>query len=377
MSKNVVFITPILPHYRAKFHENMKIILDTNQVNYDIFYSQPHGAEVAKRDTIDISWATLVNTTHFGRDGRLIWQHALLRAMKADLIVIGQENRLLINYVLQMLPARLRPRLALWGHGRNFQSRNPDGVSERFKRFWATKADWWFAYTEETRRHIESLGYPHERITVFNNAVDTTELRQQVAAVDEHRLAALRRQFGIGNGPIGVFIGGIYPDKRMAFLVEAADHIRARVPDFEFVVIGGGSDLPLTRELAQTRPWMHVMGPRFGQEKVDLMCMGHVFLMPGLMGLAILDAGVTGLPIATTAFPWHSPEVAYLEPGVNGLLVDDWQNARAYGDAVGDLLLDPVRRGRMADAARAMADRYSIEQMAQRFAAGILQALGA
>jgi glycosyltransferase involved in cell wall biosynthesis len=110
-------------------------------------------------------------------------------------------------------------------------------------------------------------------------------------------------------------------------------------------------------------------------EKVELMTLGHVFMMPGLMGLAILDAGVAGLAIATTAFPWHSPEIAYLEPEISGVKVADWENPQAYAAAVCALLSDPDRLASMAGAARAMADRYSIETMAGNFATGAMEAL--
>jgi glycosyltransferase involved in cell wall biosynthesis len=371
--KRVCYIFPVSHHYRRPFHEKLREILRQSGVDYTVIYCDPLEENRKKKDTVEIDWGIKVPLSVV--KGGLWYQHALRASKGFDLAIVQQENKLLLNYILILLRGLRRQKIGYFGHGRNFQSRNPDGIGERFKRFWATKTDWWFGYTDETRRHIETLGYPANQISVFNNSVDTTQLRQQVAAVDEDRLAGLRRQFGIGSGPLGVFVGGIYPDKRMEFLVESADRIRSRVPDFECVIIGGGSDLPLIQSLAETRPWIHVLGPRFGQEKVDLMCMGHVFLMPGLMGLAILDAGVTGLPIATTAFPWHSPEIAYLEPGVNGLLVQDWKNPLAYGDAVADLLLEPERRSRMADEARAMADRYSIEQMAQRFATGVLKAL--
>ncbi|KQN01156.1 hypothetical protein ASE82_16925 [Sphingomonas sp. Leaf230] len=105
------------------------------------------------------------------------------------------------------------------------------------------------------------------------------------------------------------------------------------------------------------------------------MLLGQVFMMPGLIGLAILDAGAAGLAIATTDFPWHSPEIAYLEPGVSGLKVADWENPEAYAAEVAALLLDRPALDRMRAAARSMAERYSIEAMAQNFASGVLKAL--
>lgn len=374
--RRVVFLTPVVTHYRLKFHELLRAKLASEGVVYDIICGAPNAEETKKGDLVEPDWVTKVSQKRFRLGStRLDLQPVFAQARGADLVILMQENKHLQNYLYQILPSSMRPKLGMMGHGRNFQSRNPSGKGESWKRFWATKVDWWFGYTEETRRHLISLGFPTDRITVFNNSIDTSRLREQVAAVTPERLANARAELGIVGRHVGIFVGGIYPDKRMPFLVNAAERIRKAVPDFEMVVVGGGADLPIIKELAHTRPWIRVLGPRFGQEKVELMMLSHVFLMPGLMGLAILDAGVAGLPIATTRFPWHSPEIAYLEPGTNGVVVDDWENPQAYADAVTGILADPAKQKAMSAEARAMADRYSIEQMAENFGDGILRAL--
>jgi len=371
--KRVSYIFPVSHHYRAPFHERLRMLLAEQDVDYTVVYCAPGEENRNKGDAIDITWGNKVGLTAL--PGGLVYQHGLKQAMKSDLIILQQENKLLLNYVLILASRIGLKKVAYFGHGRNFQSRNGNGQAERFKRFWATKVDWWFGYTEETRVHIRSLGFPDERITVFNNSVNTTLMRQQLTASTSEARGALAASMGLVGNNVGVFVGGIYPDKRMRFLISAADRIRVRVPDFELIVAGGGSDLPLVSHLAQGRSWIHVMGPRFGQQKIDLMALGHVFMMPGLMGLAILDAGTVGLAIATTDFPWHSPEIAYLEPGVSGLKVADWENPEAYAEEVAALLLDRPALERMREGARAMADRYSIEAMARNFASGVLKAL--
>lgn len=371
--KRVCYIFPVSHHYRKPFHERLRVLLSEHEVDYRVYYCEPGEENLRKNDTVDIDWGCKVPLTVL--PGGLRFQHALSEAWRHDLVIVQQENKLLLNYILNLAAMLGLKRTAYFGHGRNFQSRQPDGLDERWKRFWATKISWWFGYTDETRRHVESLGFPPERITVFNNSVDTSALRQQVAAISPDRLAQLREELGIKTSHVGVFVGGIYPDKRMSFLVEAADLMRARIPDFEMIVVGGGSDLPVIEKLAKSRPWIHVTGPRFGEDKVALMMLGQVFLMPGLMGLAILDAGVVGLPIATTAYPWHSPEIAYLAPGENGVMVENWESAADYAAAVVGILADPARQQAMSEAARRMADHYSIEAMAANFASGVLKAL--
>ncbi len=371
--KRVSYIFPTSHHYRLPFHERLRTLLAARDVDYTVIYCDPGEENVKKGDAVDIPWGIKVPRSTLL--GGLLYQHALKLAVGRDLVIVQQENSLALNYLLNLASMVGAKKVAYFGHGRNFQSRSPDGRAERWKRFWATKVDWWFGYTDETRSHIESLGFPTERITVFNNAVDTSEVRKLIAAVTPSRLAERRAELGIDSQHIGVFVGGLYPDKRLAFLVDAADRLRTRVPDFTLIMAGGGEQLPLMEKLAATRPWIKVMGPRFGADKVELMLIGQLFLMPGLVGLAVVDAGAARLPTITTAFPYHSPEIAYVEHGVNGVMVPNWEDPQAYADAVADLLQDPARLVAMRAAAERMAQGLTIEAMAERFAEGVLKAL--
>jgi len=376
VSGRVVLVVSILTHYRVRFHELVRERLATHNIRYDLIFGTPLPHEAAKGDTAVIPWGTALPSRPLRN---LLWQPALRLLRGAQLVIVTQENRLLLNYLLQigrLLPFRSR-RVAFFGHGRNFQARNPNSRAERWKRYWATRVDWWFAYTEETRRHVEALGFPAERITVFNNAIDTAGVRADAVAVTPERLAERRAELGLGNGPIAIFVGGLYEDKRLTFLVAAADCIHERVPDFTLLIAGGGVERPLLDKLATDRPWLKILGPRFGADKVELMRLASLFLMPGLLGLAVLDAAAAGLPTVTTNFPWHSPEIAYVEDGVNGLVVHDWQNPDVYADAVATLLSSPEKLATITAGARALSESYSIEAMAERFADGIRAAMAA
>lgn len=370
----VVFITAILTHYRRAFHEQVRERLAQAGHSYELIYSAPTGAEASKGDTITLPWATMVPSYGVQRFN-LLWQSALGKVSGADLVILGQENRFLVNYLLQILPRSWRPALALWGHGRNFQARNPRSLGERWKRLWATRCEWWFAYTHGSGRHVLSLGFPAERITVFNNAVDTAETRDKAAAVTELRLQELRRELGLVGTNVAIFVGGLYEEKRLDFLVAAARVIRSGLPDFELLVVGGGPELDRLRALAEPYAWIKVTGPRFGTEKIELMRLARLFLMPGLVGLAILDAGAAGLPTITTAYPYHSPEIEYLRDGLNGLIVADWQNHEAYAEAITDLLREPERLTRLAFEASASTESLTSRAMADRFVEGVISAL--
>lgn len=373
----VLFITRVIHGYRVPFHQRVRTLLEDRGISYEIVHGGAEEEHLLKQDVASLPWAREVKTHHLRMGSRcVLWQPLTAAARDCDLVIVGQENKYLLNYVLQLGRNSIFPKVALWGHGRNFQARDPDSLAERWKRFWATRCDWWFAYTDDTRKHLLKLGFPAERITVFNNAIDTGALRDMAAGISESDIAAAREKYGIGPGPIGIFVGGLYPDKRLEFLVEAAERVREAVPDFKLVVVGGGTDRARIERWLSARPWLTVTGPLFGKDKATLMRAAELFLMPGLVGLAVLDAAATSLPVVTTAYPYHSPEIAYLKDGTNGVMVADWEDPLAYAAAVTDLLGNADLRLRMAQSALATSFEHSIEAMADRFAAGVVSALG-
>ena len=374
--KRVSYVFPTSHHFRLRFHELLRQRLAAHEVDYVVVYSDPPAENRLKRDTVEIDWGRKVSILRKPHS-KLAFQFAVAEVLRSDLVIIQQENALLLNYVCLFLSLFGLKRVAYFGHGRNFQARDRNSLAERWKRFWTTKVDWWFAYTDETRRVVESLGFPRDRITVFNNAVDTSDLRTGASQVSDADAARRLRGLGLSGRNTAIFVGGLYPDKRIDFLVEAADRVRAEIPDFELVVTGGGPDLEKAAGYAATRPWLVVTGPQFGRDKLELMRGAKLFLMPGLVGLAVLDAAALGLPVVTTAYPYHSPEIAYLEDGVTGCIVPDWESPAAYADAVVSLLRAPERIAAMAEAARWVSDKYTIEAMADRFAGGVLKALEA
>ena len=181
------------------------------------------------------------------------------------------------------------------------------------------------------------------------------------------RLDALRQRLDIKTNNVGVYVGGLYDYKRMDFLIESAEEIRRHISDFKLIVVGSGVDRLRVEAAASRHSWIRYLGPLFGTDKVEILRLGRVFMMPGLVGLAILDCAAAGLPIVTTAYPYHSPEIAYLEPGRNGLIIQDWQNPVAYARGVISVLHDDAFQAQLAKGATEIATEYTMERMVRVF----------
>lgn len=367
----VVIIQRRMTQYRLPLFNLMREQLDAAGVDLIVVYGDPLPSEKLKSDSGDLPWGTYVSCRYWF-DGRLCWQNAMPVASNANMVVITQENRLLFNYVRPIL--KRDRKWAFWGHGRNFQSTTPNSLSERFKRWLSSHMDWWFAYTELSCETVMEAGFPRERITVLNNAIDTAELAGQIESLGPEESGLARKEFGIGPGPVGLYLGSLHADKRLEFLVDAARGIREQVPDFQLIVVGDGPQRDLVcAAVEEAGGWIHWLGPRTGRDKARVLSIAQLMLNPGMVGLSVVDALVAGVPMVTTAYPHHSPEIAYLHSGQNGLITGN--DVSAYVAGVVRLLQNPAEIELLRSGCLAAAPNYTIEKMADRFCNGILSCL--
>lgn len=368
---SVVIFQHRLVHYRTRFFELLRGALLTDGIRLTLVHGQPSPKTRGRNDAGQLDWATPVENVYVGLgDAELCIQPIPVAAWKADLIVLGQENRILSNYPILASRYLLGKKVAWWGHGVNFQSDRPDSLRERWKRLLLTRVDWWFAYTEATCKILREAGFPEERTTCLNNAIDTSGFRRDLDSVSDSDVRLFRSSLGIGEGdPVGLFCGALYPEKGLDFLFEAAEILRQRNPGFHLIVVGDGPVKTEVDDFVRNHPWCHALGAKRGGEKALAFRSSNVLLNPRLVGLHIVDAFTAGLPLCTTSQPKHGPEIAYLEPGVNGVMSAD--SPELFADEVDQLLQNEAYAQRMRENARASAEKYSIENMVAHFADGV------
>jgi glycosyltransferase involved in cell wall biosynthesis len=292
-------------------------------------------------------------------------------------VIVEQASRLLLNYALLLRQGIGMARVAFWGHGANLQAHRSLALAEAVKKRVSRRPHWWFAYTEGSRHRVRELGYPAERITVVQNAIDTGKLRSARERLGESAAVDTRVRLGLGNGPVAAFVGGLYEDKRLEFLLQVADRLALARPGFHLVVVGDGPLRQTIEREASRRPHVTYCGALFGDEKVAALAPASALLLPGLVGLAILDAFALEIPLVTANVDFHSPEIEYLIDGENGLMVSAANDVQAYVSAVLRVFDDASLSHRLQEGCRAAACRYTNEEMVERFSGGVIQALKA
>lgn len=371
--KKVVISQHRLLHYRMGLFDRLRTTCAQRGIDLHLVHGQASRRESAKKDEGSLPWAYKVEN-HFWEVGArdLVWQSFPADLCDADLVVVMQENRILSNYPLLLSRLWSRRRLAYWGHGVNFQSDAPGGLREKWKQMMLTRVDWWFSYTETTAEIVRRAGYPAERITCLDNAIDNEAFERDLASVTDVQLQAMRAEIDASEGaPVGLFCGSLYPDKRLGYMIEAADRIHAALPAFRLVVIGDGPSGEEVRAAMGSRPWLKWVGVRKGLEKAAWFRLADVVINPGAVGLHVLDAFCSGTPMITTAESRHGPEVAYLQDGVNGRVVHG--GADRYADVVIKLFNDRAQLDAIKQAALRDAKHYTLDNMVERFADGIAQ----
>ena len=364
-----------LNQYRHAFYDLLRTELEAEGIHLRLVTASGMLEDAAKGDHAQLAWAEQRQFREISIRGEsLLWQSGFDLARSSDLIVTEQATKQLFNVVLAYGQRMLGTRHVFWGHGRNFQASIEGGSGEALKRRLTQRAHWFFSYNDLSSQAAIESGMPADRITPLMNSTDTLAMRNVIAGLNTEQV---RAEFGFGDGPLGLFMAGLTPYKRPDFLIEAAIEVRRQLVDFELVVIGDGSLREVVAQASEEHSWIHWLGAMYDDDRLGPASMCSVQLMPGLVGLNIVDGFALSIPTVTIEADGHGPEIDYLENGVNGAILPIGSTPAEYATHVVELLSDePALQDMRAEAER-WGQRLSIQDMAQRFVAGTKAALAA
>ena len=357
-----------LTHYRVPLFEALRRSLADADITLRVLHGEGNPREMEKNDSGHLGWSESLDTKYLAGN-RLCWQPFARQVSGSALVIVTQENAMLANHLA--LVQRPAPRLAFWGHGANLQG-NSSSLRETYKRWSTRQVDWYFAYTGLSVDTVERSGFPRDRITQLNNAIDLRELQDDLAAAEGTNLRKFRASLGLGEGPVGLFLGSLYTHKRLDFLLSAAEKVRGKVDGFQLLIVGDGPQRDLVERASFQYPWIRYTGALKGIDKAKALNLATISMNPGLVGLGILDSFAAGVPMITTDCGLHSPEIAYLSPE-NGVITPD--DLDSYVDACTRVLTDKPELDRLACGCRAAVEVYTLPNMVENFSKGVIKAL--
>jgi phosphatidylinositol alpha-1,6-mannosyltransferase len=205
------------------------------------------------------------------------------------------------------------------------------------------------ALVESDRRYLRSLGVPDEKLHVIGVSPDLPPTADP---------ARFRRQYGLSDRPMVLYVGRMMRQKGAQALREAANAVWHRLPEARFVFIG-----PATGE---SDDWFRPADPRSlslgkvsAQEKADALAACDLFCMPStseILPTVYLEAWSYGKPVVGGRAP-GLPEL--VEGNRAGITLG--QDPAEISDALVSLLEDPALRARLGEHGRELVRRqYSV-----------------
>jgi len=372
--KNVTIVQRVLPHYRIDFFKQLRESLLDSGVNMTLIYGQHQHGTVPETVQVEYDWAVYIPNRYINvKNTELVYQNLPDTIKISDLVIVEQANRLLANYILLIRRFTGRVKVAYWGHGMNFQTKGSNWFKDRLKKVMLTKVDWWFAYTAMSAEIVESEGFPKNKISVLNNAIDNQSFERDLNNVKDEEVTELYQSLGINGSDVCLYCGGLYAEKQIEFLLNSAIHIRHENPQFELLVVGSGPDQDKIELAAIKYNWIHYAGPKYGNDRAKYFKAAKLLLVPGPIGLVVLDSFISKKPLLTTNIVGHGPEVSYLVNGFNGVMCafDEIE----YAKSVNNCLHDEILYYDLVHGCTVSATEFTMNKMVQNFKNGILRCL--
>ena len=370
--KKVLIIYRFLPQYRVDFYNGLREVLLRENIEFYLIYGKTNKIDALRNDEEDIEWARYIpnNVYKIGKI-EILWQPCLKFLKDKDLVIVEGANRLLLNYYLMISRHFSKYKLGIWGHGRNLQI-NRNSLRNKFKSLFLKNCDWYFAYTDYVKRFLLEYNFPENRITVVQNAIETVYLKFYFRKLLKEELKKLKSELGIKSSMVGLYCGAMYQDKRLDFILEAINKIKKEIPNFHMIFVGDGIESFKISDVAEKNEWIHYVGSKFGVDRIKYFKISSVQIMPGAVGLGVLDSFALETPLITTANPFHGPEIEYLENGINGVITTD--DISAYSKTVINIL-KTKQYLKLVEGCKLSAEKYTINNMVNNFRNGVLNCL--
>jgi glycosyltransferase involved in cell wall biosynthesis len=368
----IVILQKSLPQYRVAFFNGLREELAKREIDLELIYGD---MDEGRKDKVKLDWATFLPNKYLNlRFIKLIWQPCLKQIRNADLVIVEQADKLLLNYFLFIRKIFGRQRFAFWGQGRHLQDKE-NSAKNLFKRIFLKHCNWWFAYTTEVKDYLIRKGYPGDRVTVVQNAIDTRWMQEDYLSITEQELNQFREAHKISKAEtVLIYCGSLFKEKRIEFLTDAAKRLFEDGYKIRLLVVGAGPDEQLIVDAAAKYPFISYAGPLFGRNKAVAFKASSLFLLPGAIGLAVLDSFAYRTPIVTTVYEFHGAEFKYIINGENGVITEN--DPDAYLGGIKDILNNKELSAQLVSNCIRDAGKYTNENMVLNFADGISSFIG-
>ena len=364
-----------IPHYRVRFYQEVER-LRPNWWNFTVIYD---AHETRKQFFLELDANTFgfsikcVRTHEFKLGNRrMVFQTFPFTAWPYDLIVVGNSMHNL-SYPLTSLWRLLGKSVAFWGQGRDTSVQHAVGlkrITEKAKIWLTCRSDGFFAYTQSVHDFMKHQGLNEHKIFTLYNTIDIETLRSIFEKYRQFR-DVYKRNEGLEEKKVLLFVGRLNNRKRLDFLVETFDILKRRDAKYHLLVIGGG-DMSYISQLEE-KCGKHAISYKGPVSEADISyfyIISDLYVFPGAVGLGPMQALCFDLTPVVIDAPIHNPEYDYLNE-TNAIICNRTVSPAQYADAIDMHLQNRDQWHRMRSQAWPSIQHLTVENMATNFVHGI------
>ncbi len=213
--------------------------------------------------------------------------------------------------------------------------------------------------SEGVRRFsVEVGGLDPDRLTVIPNGIDPAPI--------DAAMALDRATIGVpADATLALFVGRLDPQKGLPILLEAADQLGPKGPDWRLVLVGDGPDREPLHAMARSLPGLDGRVIWLGRrdDVPSILKAADLFILPSLwegMPNVVLEAMAARRAVIGTRVEGTEDLVV---PGETGWLIPP-SEVRPLADALGQAIADPDRLRRFGEAGRTrVEERFKLQNV--------------
>jgi glycosyltransferase involved in cell wall biosynthesis len=362
-----------IPIYRKSFFHRLDAI---GVIDYVIVQGQaPRGTDlILAEPPFDFPTLPVKNLEVACWGISLVWQPIVWKAIKGEFdgAVFGDEVKFLSS-LFATVALRLRGRpVLLWGFGFHqykgadtLRARITTALAAFYKKIFYCLVSGYLAYTELGKQALLALPTSPSRVVVLRNTIDTEREAKFRAAVAAEPIDFAFRELGVRPDSVKLlYFGRLLRNKCIDLLVTYGARCAQVGRHVDIIIFGQGAEEGRLQALA--RKLSNVVFHRHDDlQLARALRVSSAIVIPGFVGLALNHGFAHGVPTLTRTGQPHSPEIEYLEDGVNGLMLPE--APEAFFGALDSFVDDPDLQRRLAEGAERTARELDMDYMVATF----------
>lgn len=322
MIKKIIYINNIFPLYRKSIWE---LLLNEKKYNFNIYYSDK---EIDEIKTFKFSNNyPFKNKLHLLKNlfffKILIWQTKVLKVLikkNFDVAIFMGDMTIISTWIGVLICKIYRKKIVFWGHG---LYGNESFFKKYLRIFFLRLADVNLIYENRSKKLLIESGFKEKCLKVIYNSLD---YNNQLKLFNKLENSYNKRiVFKNNKLPIIVFIGRLYPKKKIEILIRSISVINKKTPKANLLIIGDGpekNNLEFLCKESLNKENYFFYGKAFDElELSNLLYYSSLCISPGNIGLTAIHSLTYGTPVAShDNFKYQMPEVESIIDGENGFL---------------------------------------------------------